>query len=111
MEDSYDWCFDGVPKHSQISISTVGGFGNHQDNKKSWLDGYEKCLEVLDPTEIILFGKHFPEIRPYGKMTVVGNNNLIRKKTLSTRPIKGPHVDIPVVSDNEFDRVEEKDGT
>lgn len=85
-EESFDWCFDGVPKHSLISISTVGGFGNHEDNKAAWLKGYEKCLEILDPSEILLFGKDFPEIRRYGTMVVVGNSNLVRKKTLSAKP-------------------------
>lgn len=32
-EASFEWCFDGIPKHSLISVSTVGGFGNHEDNK------------------------------------------------------------------------------
>lgn len=87
--DSFEWCFDGIPKHSLVCISTVGGFGNHEDNKGAWLEGYEKCLEVLEPSKILLFGKHFPEIRPYGKMTVVGNSNLERKKSLSTRTDRG----------------------
>lgn len=89
-ESSFDWCFEGIPKHSLICISTVGGFGNHQNNNKAlWLKGYEKCLEVLEPSEILLFGNYFPEIRPYNKMTLVDNSNLVRKSTLSTRLNKG----------------------
>lgn len=86
-EASFEWCFDGVPKHSLVSISTIGGFGNHEEhNKEAWLKGYEKCLEVLDPSEILLFGKHFPEVRPYGIMRVVDNDQLRRKVTLSAKP-------------------------
>ena len=95
LPDSYDWCFEGVPKHSLVSISTVGGFGNHQDNKASWLEGYEKCLEVLDPSEVLLFGKHFPEVRPYGIMTVVDNDNLVRKKTLSAKSVREDTLEVP----------------
>ena len=84
--DSFEWCFEGVPKHSLVCISTVGGFGNHENSKDAWLAGYEKCLEVLDPSDILLFGKDYPEVRPYGTMTVAPNNNLVRKKTLSARP-------------------------
>ena len=80
-DDDYTWCFDGVPRRSLVCISTIGGFGNRQDNKQAWLDGYYKCLEILDPSEILLFGKLYPEIKFYGPMTVVGNSNLIRMKT------------------------------
>lgn len=98
-ESSFEWCFDGVPKHSLVCISTVGGFGNHEDNKGAWLKGYEKCLEVLDPSEILLFGKDFPEIRRHGTMVVVGNSNLIRKKTLSTRLPREGTLEIPRVNE------------
>lgn len=95
LDDSYSWCFEGVPKHSLVSISTIGGFGNHQNNKASWLEGYEKCLEVLEPSDILLFGKHYPEIRPYGTMVVVNNDNLVRKKTLSRKIPKEDTTEIP----------------
>lgn len=84
-EESFDWCFDGVPKHSLISISSIGGFGNHSEhNKELWLTGYEKCLEVLEPSQVILFGKMHPEIREHENMTIISNDQLVRKKTLST---------------------------
>ena len=85
--DSFEWCFDGIPKHSLVCVSTVGGFGNHENNKGAWLEGYEKCLEVLEPTEVMLFGNYYPEIRSCGKMIVVKNANLERKKKLSSRSL------------------------
>lgn len=99
-EESFDWCFDGIPRHSLVCISTVGGFGNHEDNKGAWLEGYEKCLEVLDPSEILLFGKDFPEIRRHGIMVVVGNSNLVRKKTLSAKSVAEGATEIPVLLDD-----------
>lgn len=93
--DSFEWCLDGVPKHSLISISTVGGFGNHENNKQAWLEGYERCVEVLDPSRILLFGKDFPEIRRHGIMTVAGNSNLIRKKTLNAKPAREEAIGVP----------------
>lgn len=53
-ESSFDWCFDGTPKNSPICISTIGGFGNHGCDKEAWLRGYRKCLEVLNPSKVIL---------------------------------------------------------
>lgn len=99
-EESFDWCFDGIPRHSLVCISTVGGFGNHENNKAAWLEGYEKCLEVLDPSEILLFGKDFPEIRRHGIMVVVGNSNLVRKKTLSAKSVAEGATEIPVLLDD-----------
>ena len=98
--ESYEWCFEGVPKHSLISISTVGGFGNHQDNKASWMEGYEKCLEVLEPSSILLFGKHFPEIRSCGIMVIADNTNLVRKKTLSEKSVREGTIEMPEYNSN-----------
>lgn len=103
-DDDYEWCFDGVPRHSLVCISTVGGFGNHQDNKQSWLNGYYKCLEVLQPSEILLFGKRYPEIKFDGPMTVVANSNLVRKTTLSAKPPRKGAVDVLEFKD--IDRIE-----
>lgn len=86
-ESSFDWCFDGIPKNSMVCISTVGGF-HSKASKAAWLKGYEKCLEVLCPSEILLFGKQFPEVQFDGPITVVDNSNLSRKSTLSQKPVK-----------------------
>ena len=103
-ESSFEWYLDGVPKHSLISISTVGGFGNHENIKDKWLAGYERVIEILEPSEILLFGKMYPEIRPYGKMIAVDNEQLKRKATLSSRNNENtPH--IPVVEKNLLERV------
>ena len=98
--ESYEWCFEGVPKHSLISISTVGGFGNHQDNKSGWLDGYYKCLEVLQPSEILLFGKQYPEVQFDGPIIVAGNSNLARKATLSAKPARKDTLEVPEYKEN-----------
>ena len=84
-EESFDWCFDGIPKNSLVCISTVGGF-HSKASKEAWLKGYHECLKVLQPSEILLFGKQFPEIQFDGPMTVVDNSNLTRKNTLSQKP-------------------------
>lgn len=102
-----EW-FDGIPRHSLICISTIGGFGNHNDIKDAWIEGYEKTLEVLEPSEILLFGKHFPEIRPYGKMVVVGNDQLKRKATLSARGVGKGTMEILEASDAEQLRINTK---
>lgn len=106
--ETYGWCFEGTPKHSLISISTIGGFGNHSDNKQSWLDGYYKCLEVLQPSEILLFGKQYPEIKFDGPIIVAPNAQLEKKKRLSARP--GSENDLKLPEFN-GDLLEEQNGT
>lgn len=85
--DSFGWCFDGIPENSLVCISTVGGFSSRQ-SKEAWLKGYHKALEVLHPSKILLFGKCFPEIEFDGPMVVADNSNLVKKNTLSKKPVK-----------------------
>lgn len=85
--DSFEWCFDGIPENSLVCISTVGSFRSRQ-TKEAWLKGYRKALEVLHPSEILLFGKHFSEIEFDGPMIIADNSNLVKKNMLSKKPVK-----------------------
>lgn len=83
----YDWCYDGIPKGSAVSISTVGGFLRTEVREK-WLEGYKRTLDVLRPTQILLFGKMFPEIEriPYdGEIVTVASGNLTSLERNSMR--------------------------
>ena len=51
----YEYCFDGLPKHSIIAINSTG-IGRDQRSKKGWIDGYKKAIEILQPTHIIRYG-------------------------------------------------------
>lgn len=83
-EESFEWCFDGIPEESLICVSTVGGF-HSKASKEAWFKGYHKCLDALRPSEILLFGKRFPGIEFDGPMTVVGNSNLVNKHVESRK--------------------------
>lgn len=55
LEQSYDFCFDGEPVESIVSVSTIGCMGN------SWklglfLDGFQEMKKRLKPKGIILHG-------------------------------------------------------
>ena len=58
-ESSFAWCFDGILQNSVVAISTVGTRGN----KKAFLRGYRRMLKVLKPTQIIVYGKIYPEMK------------------------------------------------
>lgn len=90
-EESFEWCFDGVPKNSLISISTVGGFKN-QTTKEAWLKGYRKCVEVLQPSTILLFGNRWKEVEIETNMSipmiVVENSTLSKFQVLKVEKKK-----------------------
>lgn len=54
-EESFDWCFDGVPHNSIVSISTVGCLAN-KEYFAGWMKGYLKAMEVLSPSFILFHG-------------------------------------------------------
>ncbi len=57
--ESYEYCFEGIPMHSVVAVSSVG-----VTNDDSWNDkkgdlfraGYEEMLKRLKPTKIIYYG-------------------------------------------------------
>ena len=55
-EASYDWCFDGEPRHCPVVVSTVGKMKN-PETKRLFLQGYQEMLKRLEPTEVICYGK------------------------------------------------------
>lgn len=59
-KDSFDFCFDGIQQNSVVVVSTVGVDNN--DCKADFMTGYDKMLEVIQPSQIICYGKVFPEM-------------------------------------------------
>lgn len=57
-KESYLFCFDGLPTHSTVVVST---FGCHTA-KADFLSGYNRMLEVLQPEHILCYGEAFSEM-------------------------------------------------
>ena len=58
-EESFEFCFDGIPKGLTVAVSTVGIKKNDDWNGKEgnlFIDGYNEMLRRLEPTHIILYG-------------------------------------------------------
>ena len=56
---SFDFCFDGIPKHSTVAVSTVGVKRDKDWNNATdslFRDGYNAMLERLEPTTILFYG-------------------------------------------------------
>ena len=54
--DSFAWCFDGEPKNSIVSISSVGTQNNKQAAEAFEL-GCHEALKRLNPSQILWYGK------------------------------------------------------
>ncbi|MEG1447806.1 MAG: DUF4417 domain-containing protein [Oscillospiraceae bacterium] len=64
-ENTFDFCFKGVPKGSTIAVSTymVSEHNNHSDQKEFFLKGYNEMLSQIEPERIICYNEPFPEMQ------------------------------------------------
>ncbi|MCR4773958.1 MAG: DUF4417 domain-containing protein [Prevotella sp.] len=59
LPDSYEYCFEGLPKHSIICINSMGANAS-STSRYLWRKGYEQALKVLQPTFILRYGAVMP---------------------------------------------------
>lgn len=55
FEDSYDWCFDGLPQDSTLAVSTNGCFSNI--GRQCYRQGFEEMCRRLNPFNVLVIGK------------------------------------------------------
>ena len=58
-KESFRFCFDGIPKHSTVAVSTVGVKRDKDWNNETdslFRDGYNEMLERLEPTAVLFYG-------------------------------------------------------
>ena len=63
-ENSFDFCFEGIPKGSIVAVSTYMAqeHNNHSDQKDFFLKGYHEMLKRIEPAKIICYSEPFPEM-------------------------------------------------
>jgi hypothetical protein len=54
-ENSFEWCFDGMPTHSTVAISSVGTQAN-ENSKELFLKGWNEAMKRLQPETVIFYG-------------------------------------------------------
>ena len=54
-EDSFEWCFEGMPRGSCLAISTVGCVQNRV-NREIFNRGFIEVLRQLEPSQLIMYG-------------------------------------------------------
>ncbi|MCR4929399.1 MAG: DUF4417 domain-containing protein [Lachnospiraceae bacterium] len=55
-EETYSYCFEGIPDNSIVSIGTVGGGPRKLNNRERFEKGLYKMVEVLHPHTILVYG-------------------------------------------------------
>ena len=68
--ETYDYCFDGIPKHDIVVIGTVGGSPRKRIDRLRFEEGLTEMVRVLQPHTIIVYGsanyKCFKELEEQG---------------------------------------------
>lgn len=59
-EDSFDFCFDGLPQGGTVAVSTVGVM-NNKAAKEIFRVGMEEMIRQVKPGFILIYGNQFPE--------------------------------------------------
>lgn len=63
---TYDFCFLGIPRHSVVAISTHGAIARDKSSnnllRNIFKDGLRKMLEILEPTDVLVYGYTPPDI-------------------------------------------------
>ena len=58
-KESFEYCFDGIPRHSTVAVSTVGVKRDEEwNNEKNDLfkAGFDEMMNRLEPTTILFYG-------------------------------------------------------
>lgn len=58
-EQSYDFCFEGIPKHSTVAVSSVGVKKDKEWNAKEnslFKKGYDEMMNRLEPKTVLYYG-------------------------------------------------------
>ena len=68
LKETYNWCFDGLPKKSTVAVSTLG-CSSEKASRRMFMDGFFEMLQRLNPKTIVIYGtkseKLFPALFVY----------------------------------------------
>ena len=82
--DSYEFCFDGVPTKSIVSVSNIGSQRSRK-SKDVWLNGYYTAIERLQPTKIYVYGNYNPELECGIPLIIIKNCGITRLRKIEGR--------------------------
>ena len=82
--DSFEWCFDGEPRNSIVSVSSVGA-NYSRDSRTGFLLGYYAMEEKLQPSKVIFYGKPFEELKDRKNIIYIENEQVERLRKINVK--------------------------
>ena len=76
-KETFEFCFDGIPKGSIVSISTIGVKQN-EEAFKIWKDGVDEMIKRIEPSVILIYGGKVEY--DYGKTKVIYYDNKVTER-------------------------------
>lgn len=76
-EETFEFCFEGIPKGSIVSISTIGVKKN-KEALKIWKAGVDELIKRIEPSTILIYGGKLDY--DYGDIKVIYYENQVIEK-------------------------------
>ena len=73
-KETFKFCFEGIPKGSIVSISTVG-IKKNKEALQIWKDGVDELIKKIKPSTILIYGGKIDY--DYGEINVVYYKNKV----------------------------------
>lgn len=80
--ETFEFAFDGIPKHSTVSVSTVG-VKNSEEAMKVWKSGMDEAIKKLHPKTILVYGGKLDY--NYGSIKVIEYSNSVTERMSRTQ--------------------------
>lgn len=78
-ESSFEWIFEGLPKHSVLATSSVGVYRNPK-YREHFIKGMEVACRILRPHDLVWYG-HVVNVETYGaRIHEYQNDNDVRMR-------------------------------
>ena len=55
-EETWDYCFDGIPTNSIVAIGTIASGLSRIENRQLFENGFNRMIEVIKPKAVVLYG-------------------------------------------------------
>lgn len=78
-EESFEYTFDGMPRHSCLCVSSVGCVQNPQV-RQLFNQGFRRALKELEPTQLIVYGKLTDDMRSRIKVPYINIESEMKQR-------------------------------
>ena len=78
-EETFKFCFEGIPKGSIVSISTIGVKKN-KEALKIWRAGVDELIRRIEPSTILIYGGKLDY--DYGDIKVIYYENQVTERMI-----------------------------